>query len=296
MNLDKNETLSTISRSYTTETACWDDLSICYYEEVISVFDPTVQFRLHDDIETLLKKWTGRPSLSEQVVIDFGCGIGEALPYFAGKVGWAIGLDFSLGMLNQASARLSAEGIKHETLLGADAISLLAKEMSKSHSKSRMPPRTVLVHGNLLDLQALKHTCNLALAINSIVAEDLQQERQMLRQITATMKPKAMLFAVFPSLDTMDHLMHLVERSDHLPPELGRIKGRDRVYVHTNGEVQKYLTPDEIIVLLDHVNLHPDLLEKVTYPWSLIQKYGWGYYPRSRRLWDWYVMASKQKA
>lgn len=295
MNLKRNKTLSPISRSYMAETASWDDLSSCYYEQVISPFDPTVKFRLREDIETLLNKWSRSSSLSKRVVIDFGCGIGEALPYFAGQVGWAIGLDFSSGMLKQASTRLSSEGIEHETLLGSNAINLLMKKLSKASSKSGIPPHTVLVEGNMFELQILKHTCDLALAINSVVGEELQQERQMLQQITNTMKLNAKLFSVFPSLDTMDHLMHLVDRSVHPPPELGTITGPERVYVHTNGEVQKYLTPDEIMNLFDHVGLNADLLEKVTYPWNLIRKYGWGYYPRSRRLWDWYVIGTKQK-
>jgi hypothetical protein len=60
-----------------------------------------------------------------------------------------------------------------------------------------------------------------------------------------------------------------------------------------SGATQKFYLPEEIIALAEENQLKIRALEKVSYPWEVIQRHGWGYFADSPELWDWYLFAAK---
>jgi hypothetical protein len=118
----------------------------------------------------------------------------------------------------------------------------------------------------------------------------------MLDQIIACLRPGGRWIAVFPSLDNVEYLHRLYRRHGVDPAGLGRVSDDGRMYIHGDGERQKFFTPEEIRQLCASRRLTVERLEKIRYPWKLIARYGWGYFPRSPRMWDWYLLARKDDA
>jgi SAM-dependent methyltransferase len=226
------------------------------------------------------------------VVIDFGCGIGEALALVAGKVGIVAGIDFSAGMLKQSKKRLERSGFKSVHLTGRRSLWALRRLIQHHLHSFTQPPTFSLSYGNLLRLKALYESCDLALAINSIGPPSVTHAYRMFAQIAASVRHGGVLVAVLPSLDTMDHLYALERRNNVFPSLVGSVDHSTGIYAD-EGERAKFFTPDEIKQLCDDSGLLVERLEKVRYPWSLMKRSGWGYYPRSPRIWDWYLVARK---
>ena len=110
-----------------TEQQSWDELAKRYHDDVITPFDPEVDFRLKRDLDRLLRGWRREATLGRRVVIDFGCGIGEATQLVAGQAGLAAGLDFSAGMLDQTQRRLERFGHEVRRLEGPRSLRTLRR-------------------------------------------------------------------------------------------------------------------------------------------------------------------------
>ena len=114
----------------------------------------------------------------------------------------------------------------------------------------------------------------------------------MFASVAACVRPGGVLIAVLPSWDTMHHLSALERRHGGSPASAGTIDGRTGIY--TDGrERAKFFLPEEITQLCQDNQLAVTRLEKIRYPWSLMRRFGWGYYPRSPRIWDWYLVANR---
>jgi len=164
--------------------------------------------------------------------------------------------------------------------------------MRECERDAQGPLRTILVQGDISRLTPLFDSCDLAIAVNCTAPESTAKAYHMVRQIVSCLKTGGLLLAVFPSLDTMECLAELSTRLSVHPPELGKID-ENRIYVHPDGAKQKFFVPEEIVGLADENELRIRALEKVRYPWTMIQRHGWGYFADSPELWDWYLVAAK---
>jgi SAM-dependent methyltransferase len=275
------------------ELQWWDDLARHYHQDVITPFDPKVDFRLRRDLNGQFRAWRRDGTLDRRVVLDLGCGIGEAIEMVAGTVGVAAGIDFSDGMLDASQRRLEAAGLQVRRLGGSQSLRQLRRLVDRREASADTPPLAVLARGNLLRLRSLEESCDMALAINSTAAESLTQAYRMVQQICACIKPGGVLIAVFPALDNVDYLRRLHQRHKADMRNLGHVSDDGRMYIHGDGEPQKFYTPEEIGELCDCHGLQIQRLDKIRYPWKVVARYGWGYFPRSPRLWDWYLVAKR---
>jgi SAM-dependent methyltransferase len=274
------------------EVKAYDNIAPRYHAEVASPFAPGVNFRLPADVRRAVRRWRHDGTANQRVVIDFGCGIGEALALVAGKVGLAAGIDFSAGMLNECQKRLDRTGVKVERLSGPRSLRLLRRLLEERQGSCSLDPITVLAFGNLLRLDALAQTCDLAFA-NHLTPPSAAKAYRMFQQIAACVRPGGVLIGVFASLDAIHHLNALVEK-DRGAAALLKIDPATGMYIHENEELLKFFTPEEIKLLASENGLIVEQLEKILYPWILMRRHGWGYYPRSPRLWDWYLVARKR--
>lgn len=271
----------------------WNQLARRYHDEVITPFDPGVRFQFKSDLRKKIAELKQQGLADSRIVIDFGCGIGEALALVAGKVGLAIGLDFSKGMLNISRRRLQKQGYHPEMLSGRSSLRALHSRIQQFRSGGDSCGGIVLVEANMLHMISLIESCDVAFAINSLVFPTTGKSRKAFEQVAASVVPGGLLHGVFPSLDTMEYLLSLAERSEAGPDDLGEIDFHRGIYTTPSGEKQTYYSPEMISELADRNGLSIKKLEKIHYPWTLIRKHGWGYFPGRERLWDWYLVASK---
>ena len=271
----------------------YDRVAKDYHDRVISPFEEGVRFRLPIDVRRILRQWRRDGTFRRRVVIDFGCGIGEALDLVVGKVGFVAGIDFSAGMLRQSRKRLERQGFQIHRIDGGPGLRTLRRLIEKRQLSTRQQPTIALASGNLLKLGALSASCDLALAINAIGPPTVAAAYEMFASIAACARRGGALISVLPSLDTMYHLYALERRHRVSPSRVGTIDDATSIYID-GRERAKFFLPEEITQLCKDNHLAVERLEKIRYPWSLMRLSGWGYYPRSPRIWDWYVVARKK--
>lgn len=277
------------------ESVEWDELAPHYEEQIISPFAPEVRFRLPVDILRMFRAWRTDGTINHRVVLDFGCGCGNSLLLVAGRVGLAAGIDFSEGMLAQSEIRLERAGIDVTRYNRRRGLRAVAQRVNLLNKGKLTGCETVLVNANLLRLGPIRACADLGLVINSISPQNAREVSTIFHQVTASIKRDGTCIFVFPSLDTMYYLFKLVRRYEVTPPDLGVIETQDGIYVEPEGSRQKFFTPDEIEKLFKSNRWNIDRMEKVRYPWDLIQRFGWGYFPQHPRLWDWYVVGHPRK-
>jgi hypothetical protein len=283
------------------ESKGWDELAANYYEAIISPFAQGVQFRLGTDIHHYLSKWNEDGTIERRVVMDFGCGCGPAMLLVAGQVGLAAGIDFSERMLDQSEKALKGAGISLTRYGRRKGIRELRHQIDLFEQAALPGPQTFLVNGDMRQLGPIHKRVDLGLAINSICPPNPQDVKIIFHKITECIKQDGFSIFLFPSLDTMHYLFTLIQRYQDQeksprrkkPPYLGRVE--DGIYIEPEGDRQKYFEPDEIRALFDYEGWIIDEMEKVFYPWDLIQRIGWGHFPKEDPLWDWYVIAHAGK-
>ena len=150
-------------------------------------------------------------------------------------------------------------------------------------------PRTLLVRGDMHALAGLRGSADLVVAVNSISPERPGRAAQMFEQVAACLKPGGVLMAVLASLDAFQYLTTMAARLGVALPDAGRVDARGMF--HEGGEQQQFFTPGDIRALCAATALRVVRLQKVRYPWRLMQRFGWGYFPGRPRLWDWHLVA-----
>ena len=272
----------------------WDALSETYHQDVISPFSRGVSFRFETDVRRILGRWKRDGTLESRAAVDFGCGCGDALLTLAGSVGIAAGIDLSDQMLNKSQARLEKRGIDLCRLRGPKSVSLLARMLNPSYQCNHVARQTVLVTGNLFELGMLRGRVDLGVSINSICPPTAKQAKLMFDGIARSIKAQGRLILVLPSLDTMYYLERLFWRHHRRPWGGGRINEKEGAFVEPDGFQQKFFTPHEIVRLCAWKGLRIVRMEKIRYPWELMRRFGWGFFPGRPRLWDWYVVADRR--
>jgi SAM-dependent methyltransferase len=268
--------------------APWDAVSAQYDTWVISPFAPQVRFPLRTDVRRLLSTWKRRGGLQKRIAFDLGCGRGDGLALIAGRVGFAVGVDFSPRMLDLSERFLRARGVAPERYRGRAGLRRVASELREFAAGNARRPRTVLVEGDMSALAPLRHAADLVLAVSSISPARPGLAGRVFDEVVSSLRPGGTLMAVLASLDAFHYLAALADRLGVDLPDLGRVDAHGMF--HEGGEQQKFFTPAEIRQLSDGSGLRLRALTKVRYPWRLVQRFGWGYFPGRPRLWDWYLV------
>jgi SAM-dependent methyltransferase len=268
------------------EVAWWDAAADAYDAWVIHPFARGVDFPLRGHIRRLLAGWKRRGELERRVAIDFGCGRGQGLAFFAGRVGFACGLDFSTRMLDLSERALKRRGISASRYPRRGGLVRLRHDLRKFQPGAS---RTALVEADMRDLSPLRRSADVALAVNSILPARPADVPRVFNQVVSVLKRGGVLMAVLPSLDAFQYLLALAKRRGVRLPDVGRVD--EQGMFHEGGERQKFFLPAEIMRLSEASRLQVLALEKVRYPWTLMRRFGWGYFPGRPRLWDWALLA-----
>ena len=134
----------------------------------------------------------------------------------------------------------------------------------------------------------------------------------MVTEVCNTVKLNGYIAGVLPSGDTIDHLIGLSREKliDSGVNKENAVKLTNEYYIEQHkfdpikgvyaddekGEhLQKMYWPEEIKELLEMMGFENIKLEKVYYPWAACRAFGWGYYPKSEKVWDWAFIAQKKK-
>jgi SAM-dependent methyltransferase len=268
--------------------APWDAVSDRYEAWVISPFAPQVRFPLRADVRRLLGTWKRRGELGQRVVFDLGCGRGDGVALVAGRVGFAVGVDFSPRMLDLSERFLRARGITPERYRGRAGLARVAADLREFAAGGGRGARTVLVEGDMESLAPLAHSADLVLAVSSISPARPGRAGRVFDQVVSCLEPGGTLMAVLASLDAFHYLVALADRLGVELPDLGRVDAHGMF--HEGGEQQQFFTPGHIRQLCAASGLRVRALTKVRYPWRLVRRFGWGYFPGRPRLWDWYLV------
>jgi SAM-dependent methyltransferase len=270
------------------DAAPWDAVSEKYEAWVISPFAPQVRFPLRTDVRHLLATWKRRGELRRRVAFDLGCGRGDGIALLAGRVGFAVGIDFSPRMLDLSARFLRARGIAPERYRGRAGLARVAAELRAFAAGDGRAGRTVLVEGDMESLAPLRQSADLVLAVSSISPARPGLAGRVFDQVVSSLKPDGTLMAVLASLDAFHYLVALADRLGAELPDVGRVDAHGMF--HEGGEQQQFFTPTHIRQLCAASRLRVRGLTKVRYPWQLVRRFGWGYFPGRPRLWDWYLV------
>jgi SAM-dependent methyltransferase len=269
--------------------APWDAVSDKYDTWVISPFAAGVDFPLRADVRRLVDTWRKRGQLQRRVVFDIGCGRGNGLALVAGRVGLAVGVDFSPRMLDLSERFLRARGVVPSRDVGRAGLRRVATGLRKLAVGKEPGARTTLVQADMRALAPLRRSADLVLAISSISPSRPGLAARVFGEVVSCLKPGATFMAVLASLDAFHYLVALADRLGVDLPDAGHVDTHGMF--HENGERQKFFTPAEIRQLCDESGLRMLALKKVRYPWALLRRFGWGYFPGRPTLWDWYLVA-----
>ena len=148
---------------------------------------------------------------------------------------------------------------------------------------------------------------DIAVSINSVLPEEREEIPKMLRGIRGRLEPGGLLLAIFPSYDTTEYLCwlwreryertHSKEHAERIVCSFRQAKKMDFdrfVYADDGRTAQCYHTEETISKELKQAGFEIDRTEKIYYPWELVRKYDYGYFPDAEEeIWDWFVVARR---
>jgi SAM-dependent methyltransferase len=264
-----------------------------YERWVISPFARGVDFRLRGDVRRLLARWKRTGGIERRVVLDLGCGRGDGLALVAGRVGFAAGLDFSPRMLDLAARVLATRDVTTSRYRGRTGRVRLAADLRAVAAGTRRGPRTALAEADMRDLALLRGSADLVIAVLSISPARATETSRVFHEVARSLKPGGVLMGVLASLDAFHYLLDLADRRGVRLDDVGRMD--DEGMFHEGGETQKFFAPAEIRTLCRASGLRVLALTKVRYPWALMRRFGWGWFPGRPRLWDWHLVAQRPR-
>lgn len=253
----------------------WDDFADIYDEESISPFRRGVRFPFSADVQRAIQPWRTDGTLDSRVGIDFGCGPGDSLRVLAGRIGLAIGVDFSKRMLDVCRTRLR--------------IRARPRRAHEWIERGFAPRSTVTSIEDLRDLSALRGSVDLATSVNAICPADPSTATLMLSQILRAVAPGGTALVVAPAAESTQDLFEWAEEDGEDLSGLGRFDARRSILTYSTGETQRYLRRREIEAAARGIRgLDLVRLEKIEYPWTHMRDAGWGSLRGRPRLYDWY--------
>ena len=245
----------------------WSRHAARYDEVFLDAFHPGVENPLMTALEAVADP-------DEKTVIDLGCGTGPFLGYLVGKFGKVIALDFAPAMIARAKQRLGRR---------ARSVEFLNRPMH--------------------ELDDLKGTVDVAVAVNSVVMPDVRLIDRTLTAVHAALKPDGVFLGVVPSMDAIHyHTMLLMDQSldrGTAPEEAERyaaFHGEHGYYDFAFGRFsfqglkQKFWQPFELRHRLTKAGFRSITLDQLLYPWdeSITGGAVFADHPKS---WDWTFQA-----
>jgi SAM-dependent methyltransferase len=155
-----------------TQDHFWSKVAPAYETEFIDPYRSDVHNPLLGHLEQLAGP--------QRTVADLGCGIGPLLPFLATHFGTVHAIDFAAGMLDRARER--CRGSKNVRFL-------------------QQP---------LTDLTPLAGQLDVAVAINSLVMQDVRDLDRSLKQIHQALRSGGAFLAILPAMDAVHYLTMLL--------------------------------------------------------------------------------------
>jgi SAM-dependent methyltransferase len=250
-----------------TQDHFWSKVAPDYETEFIDPYRADVHNPLLGRLEQLAS--------NKSVVADLGCGIGPLLPHLAQHFGTVHAVDFAAGMLQRARER--CRGCKNVNFL-------------------QQP---------LTDLTPLASQLDVAVAINSLVMQDVRELDVSLQQIYQALRPGGVFLAIFPAMDAVHYLtMLLVDRALARGLPLAKAQQNAAHYCdhalynfafgefHYQGLHQHFWQPFEVRYRLKRAGFRQVRMTKVLLAWEQFSC------AADMRVhpppWDWFVQAKRQ--
>ena len=243
----------------------WDRISESYFEEISTPFQAEV-------VNPLLDYLDGFPGRENLTVADLGCGIGNLLPFLAGRFKKVVAVDFSPKMLSAAQENCAYDNVQ-------------------------------FCRQSLTDLSVFQGQFDVAVTVNSVLAPSLDVVDQILLGVAGTLKPAGILAGIFPSMESVLHEGGLIldwerQRSENEQQALRRAQRKTKTScydfiagLYTEGEdCQKFYYSFELRRRLQKAGFRGLQFGKVLYPWH--KEDGEIRFSSEPRLWDWFVRAT----
>lgn len=247
----------------------WDKISKRYYSNILSPIKNCEENYLYDDLGNIEKS-------EEKKVIDLGCGIGEAEKFLSKNFKEVFAIDFSEGMIERA----------REKNKGLGNVSFSVMDMTN-------------VNNNL------EEDFDVALSVNSIITPNINDVKEIFKNIRKVLKKGGKFFCVLPSMEVYAYQSLLIADK-----ELKKNKNIDEVneiigesipdeehdfklgIVNFKGRQKNYYR-FEILWRLKKAGFKNIQIKKIFYPWKEFVDAGQNYFPREDPPWDWYVICEK---
>lgn len=258
----------------------WDAVSEDYHGCILGPFAPemvtpdrsgTIRNKLVADLAA------ARLGLQEGTrAADFGCGPGNLIPYVPSEIVGLTGVDKSERALSLAAEAADRRNVPFDACL-ADLC--------------------------CLDLQV---AFDAIFCVNAILPDSREQVVRILDSVKRHLRPTGRLAAILPAYDTTVYLRNLwheyhvdrlgpaeAERIMQAYTEAKKMDDATSSYADDGRTSQCYHTPTTIEAEFGQVGLQIERQERIYYPWELVQRFDYGYFPEApEEIWDWYVVAS----
>lgn len=247
----------------------WTKMGTIYDEEIFSVIEK--------DKKAIVRKLIEECGSQELDATDFGCGVGNFLPFLSKSFKRITAFDLSSTCLSQAIERLN-----DKYNISFHQVDLSAENAVKDFPMS-----------------------DFGLCVNAVMMPDYQMRKNFFNNLSDVIKPGGHLLLVVPSLESfhyvafrlhqlnlesgIDSAESLAALEDALPKKKRRVLGG---LVRLDGVATKHYIEEELKVLLKDVGFNVKRIDKIEYDWktecveppaSFADPYPW----------DWVVLAKK---
>lgn len=259
----------------------WDEVCPRYHEYILGPFAPemvtrdqttgTMRNLLLEELQGLL--WG---SLGNVRIADFGCGPGFLVQHLAGRITAITGVDLSTASLDMAAGLAERNNVRFRR-----------------------------IHGDIRDLQ-VDDRFDVIVSSNAVLPKDRRDVTKMLEVMRKHLAPGGRLYAIMPSYDTTlylqglwrDHYREMLQNSQHADRIVEAFRknklanDNEASYADDGQIVQCYHTPETIEREFHAAGLsYVREPTKVKYPWSLANRFDYGFFEGKEEIWDWFVVA-----
>lgn len=223
------------------EEVVWDKIGENYKSEIFSV--------LHEDKHGIVKKSILKHKSKNKISVDFGCGVGHALPYLSSSFKEVLAIDISRKLLKQIRNRNYAN------------VALAKMDLAKK--KLKVPKAD------------FAYCCNVA------ICDDNKKNYQILKNVMHSLNKGGTAVIVLPSFEsasnTLYHMLQLYKNDkikinkipkDELNPDQNTLKQIAEGIHFIDNHPTKHYHLQEIYTLFNHKNYSIEAIEKVEYNWK----------------------------
>lgn len=248
------------------EELVWDNIGSNYKSEIFSV--------LHADKNSIVKQTIHQNRNKNKTAIDFGCGVGHALPYLSDSFKNVLALDISQKLLDQ----IQKKNYPNITLQKAD--------LAKTNLK--------------LPKADFAYCCNVAICDNN------KKNYQILNNVIHSLKKGGTALIVIPSFEsasnTLYNLIKLYKQDKvsinripigELNPKQNTLKQISEGIHFIDNHPTKHYHIQEIYTLFHQKGFSIEAIEKIEYDWKteFTKPAKWLKDPSP---WDWMVVVKRK--